>query len=88
VIRNSFFRWPLPIHYHFDGSHCKLFDWMWRNFHMNHLMSFFFSFKAFLDKEVIRMGLKRWEENTCLEFKEITSTNTDVHYLKFIKGAG
>jgi hypothetical protein len=26
VIRNSFFRWPLPIHYHFDGSHCKLFD--------------------------------------------------------------
>jgi hypothetical protein len=43
---------------------------------------------ALSDKDLIRSALRRWEENTCIEFKEIDNTNTEAHYLKFAKGQG
>lgn len=64
VVRNSVYRWPLPIFYHFDGSHNEQ------------------------EKDMIKQALKRWEESTCLEFKQILSKNDQPHYLRFFKGSG
>lgn len=62
VVRNSVYRWPIPIHYYFDGSHNEQ------------------------EKVLIKSAIKRWEENTCLEFKQILNKSEHPHYLRFFKG--
>jgi hypothetical protein len=42
-----------------------------------------------VEKEIIRAALRRWEENTCLEFLELNSDDSSApHYLKFTRGQG
>lgn len=64
VVRNSVYRWPLPIYYHFDGSHNDN------------------------EKTLIKSALKRWEEDTCIEFKPVVNKNQTPHYMRFFKGHG
>jgi len=64
VVRNSVYRWPMPIYYHFDGSHNEQ------------------------ERSLIKSSLKRWEQDTCIEFKQIVNKKDHPHYLRFFKGHG
>jgi hypothetical protein len=40
------------------------------------------------ERALIISALLRWEQGTCLEFKELECWRRDVHFLKFIRGQG
>jgi hypothetical protein len=44
-------------------------------------------FKGVSERESIRAGVRRWEEETCISFREFSSAPSG-RYLRFIKGGG
>ena len=88
VVRDLASLWPsMPINYIFDGSHRKLSIFFWPEISISFFKFLFESVKAASEKDMIRTAIRRWEEETCITFREYSSAPSG-RYLRFIKGGG